>query len=290
MYLYEFLIAPFMEYDFMKRALVACFALALGCGPIGVFLMLRRMSLMGDAMSHAILPGAAVAFMLFGLSLWPMTIGGFIAGLVVALAAGAISRAANIKEDASFAGLYLISLAGGVMLISVKGSAVDLMHVLFGNILAVDAPALIMVASISSMTMLLLAIMYRALIMECFDTGFLRSVGGKGAWWHMLFVALVVLNLVAGFQALGTLMSLGLMILPAASAGFWTRSIDRAMLFSVCVAFASGWVGLLFSYHGDVPSGPAIVLVAGAVYGLSLVFGQYNSLRAKYIPHHHLKG
>jgi zinc/manganese transport system permease protein len=287
--LYDLLFHPFVDYGFMRRALAACFALSLGCGPVGVFLMLRRMSLMGDAMSHAILPGAAVAFMLFGLSLWPMTLGGFIAGLLVALLAGLLSRATLLKEDASFAALYLISLAAGVLLISLHGSTIDLMHVLFGNILAAGGEALVMVASIASLTLLLLALIYRPLIMECFDPGFLRSVGGRGAWWHMLFVALVVLNLVAGFQALGTLMALGLMILPAAAANFWSRHIDLSIALSIGIAFASGWIGLLISYHANVPSGPAIVLTAGAFYILSVIIGSHNSLRAKLMRHQHLK-
>jgi zinc/manganese transport system permease protein len=287
MILYEVLFQPFMDYGFMRRALVACFALALGCGPVGVFLTLRRMSLMGDAMSHAILPGAAIAFMLYGLSLWPMTIGGFVAALVIAVIAGVISRTTKLREDSSFAGLYLISLAAGVLLISLRGSTVDLMHVLFGNILSVDEDSLLLVASIASITLLVLALMFRALIIECVDSGFLQGVGARGAWWHLLFVALVVINLVAGFQALGTLMALGLMILPAICTRFWTRHIDTALLLSVLVAAFSGWVGLLLSYHADVPSGPAIVLVAGVAYIASMLFGNYHSLRAYTARHHH---
>lgn len=289
MMLYDLLIQPFADYGFMRRALVACFALSLGCGPVGVLLMLRRMSLMGDAMSHAILPGAAAAFLFYGLSLWPMTIGGFAAGLAVALLAGLVSRITSQREDASFAGLYLISLAAGVMLVSVHGSAVDLMHVLFGNILAVGGESLCLVAGIATLSLLVLAIIYRPLVLECFDPSFLRSVGGRGGLWHMSFMALVVLNLVAGFQALGTLMALGLMILPAAATVFWSRDIDRSMPLAAGLAFFSGWAGLLVSYHADVPSGASIVLVAGAVYVLSLLLGSHNSLRIKLLRHRHLK-
>ena len=143
MSLYHLLFEPFFAYGFMRRALVACLALSLGCGPIGVLLVLRRMSLMGDAMSHAILPGAAIAFLIAGLSLPAMSLGGLIAGLCVALAAGAVSRATKLREDASLAGFYLTSLALGVLIVSARGSNVDLLHVLFGSILSVDAPALI---------------------------------------------------------------------------------------------------------------------------------------------------
>src|SRR5215475_7077578 len=110
MSLYDLAFAPFMDYGFMRRALVACVALAIGGAPLGVFLVLRRMALVGDAMSHAILPGVSLAFLCFGLSLWPMTLGGLLAGLLVALAAGAVTRFTPLKEDASFTGSYLLSL------------------------------------------------------------------------------------------------------------------------------------------------------------------------------------
>ncbi|MGL4302823.1 MAG: metal ABC transporter permease, partial [Sphingomonas sp.] len=122
-------IGPFVEFEFMRRALVGAIALSLGGAPIGVFLMLRRMSLMGDAMAHAILPGAAVGFLLFGLQLIPMTIGGIVAGLAVVFAAGVVARFTALKEDASLAAFYLISLALGVIIVSMRGSNVDLMHV-----------------------------------------------------------------------------------------------------------------------------------------------------------------
>ncbi|MDO9125416.1 MAG: metal ABC transporter permease, partial [Parvibaculum sp.] len=140
--IYATLIEPFVEYGFMRRALIACLALALGGGPIGTFLVLRRMSLMGDAMSHAILPGAAIGFLVAGLSIWGMSVGGLVAGLAVVLLAALISRATALREDASLAGFYLISLALGVLIVSVRGSNIDLLHVLFGTILSVTDDAL----------------------------------------------------------------------------------------------------------------------------------------------------
>src|SRR5881396_283873 len=131
--IYDTLIAPFVEFAFMRRALVGAMALALGAGPIGVFLMLRRMSLVGDAMAHAILPGAAVGFLISGLNLFAMAAGGLIAGFVVALAAGLIARATELKEDASLAAFFLISLAVGVTIVSIKGNNIDLLHFLFGS-------------------------------------------------------------------------------------------------------------------------------------------------------------
>jgi len=152
---------PFVEFAFMRRALVGCLALSLGAPPIGVFLILRRMSLMGDAMSHAILPGAAIGFLVAGLSLPAMSLGGFVAGFAVALASGLVARATILREDASLAAFYLVSLALGVLIVSVRGSNIDLLHVLFGSVLALDDAAVMLVAGITTVTLMVLAAIYR---------------------------------------------------------------------------------------------------------------------------------
>jgi zinc/manganese transport system permease protein len=284
----ELLIEPFADFAFMRRALVGCLALAAGAAPVGVFLMLRRMSLTGDAMAHAILPGAAVGYLVAGLSLSAMTLGGVIAGLAVALLAGAVSRATALREDASLAAFYLISLAAGVMIVSTRGGTVDLMHVLFGTVLALDDAALILLCAIATVTLLTLAALFRPLALECVDPGFLRSVGGGGALAHFAFLALAVLNLVGGFHALGTLMAVGIMILPAVAARFWARGLGGLIAVAAAIAAASGWAGLLLSFHAGLPSGPAIILVAGAAYGVSLVAGPEGGLIARLAPRPHL--
>src|SRR5215471_17155794 len=218
-------LAPFAEFGFMQRALVGCLALALGGGPIGTFLVIRRMSLMGDALSHAVLPGAALGFILGGLSGPAMSLGGMAAGLAVALLSGLVTRLTPLREDASFAAFYLISLALGVLLVSTHGSNIDLLHLLFGSILAIDGAALMVIGAIATLSILALAVIYRPLVVECFDPAYLRTVGGGGGLVHTLFLVLVVLNLVAGFQALGTLMAVGLMMLPAAAARFWVHDL-----------------------------------------------------------------
>src|SRR6516165_7120535 len=286
---YEFALSPFVEFGFMRRGLVGCLAIALGCGPIGTILVLRRMSLMGDALSHAVLPGAALGFIFAGLWLPAMTLGGVAAGLAVALLSGLVTRLTPLREDASFAAFYLISLALGVLLVSTHGSNIDLLHLLFGSILAVDDAALILIGAIATLSLLALAVIYRPLVVECFDPGFLRAVGGRGGLVHTLFLALVVLNLVAGFQALGTLMAVGLMMLPAAAARFWVRELWSLCAASSVLALASGLLGLLLSYHLDIPSGPAIVLVAGLVYLTSVIFGPRDSLSALSVRRAHLE-
>ena len=199
--LYEWLIEPFAEFDFMRYALASVIFLALSAAPVGVFLVMRRMSLVGDALGHAVLPGAAVGYMIGGLSLPAMSAGGFVAGMVMALLAGLVSRFTDLKEDANFAAFYLTSLAIGVLLVSMGGSNIDLLHLLFGSILAVDLPALTLVASVASTTIVTLAVIYRPLLLESIDPLFLRAVNGKGGLWHLIFLVLVVMNLVAGLGA-----------------------------------------------------------------------------------------
>ena len=285
---YAFLVEPFFEFSFMRRALIGCLALALGCGPVGTLLILRRMSLMGDALSHAVLPGAAIGFLIAGLSLVSMSIGGAIAGLAVALLSGLVTRVTALREDASFAAFYLASLALGVLIVSTYGSSIDLLNVLFGSILAVDDAALLLIAGIATISLLTLAVIYRPLVIECFDPGFLRSVGGRGGVIHTVFLVLVVINLVAGFQALGTLMSVGLMMVPAAAARFWGREVWTLSLISATFALASGYVGLLLSYHANLPSGPAIILTAAACYLVSLLAGTRDSVRTRYFVRSHI--
>jgi zinc/manganese transport system permease protein len=272
------LFQPFIEFGFMRRALVAVVALAMGAAPLGCLLVLRRMSLVGDAMAHALLPGAAVGYLIAGLSLTAMSLGGFVAALLVALGAGAVTRRTGQREDASFAAFYLIALALGVLLISMHGSSVDLIHVLFGSVLAVDDAALVLVAAIASVTLLTLALLYRPLVVESFDAAFLRSVGGPGTLSHNVLLVLTVANLVGGFQAMGTLMAVGLMMVPAIAARFWVRDLGPLALLAALMAMVSGWAGLLLSFHADLPSGPAIVLVAGGFYAVSLLFGRQDGL------------
>ncbi len=276
--IWELFLEPFAAYGFMRRALVGCVAISVGATPVGVFLMLRRMSLTGDAMAHAILPGAAVGYLIAGLSLTAMTVGGLIAGMAVALFSGFVSRATPLGEDASLAAFYLISLAAGVLIVSMRGSNVDLMHVLFGTVLALDDAALILLCAIASVTVLTLAMLFRPLVLECADPQFLRSVSGLSALTHFAFLALAVLNLVGGFHALGTLMIVGIMILPAAAARFWARTIGGMIAVAVVVAIGASVAGLLLSYHHSLPSGPAIILAAGVAYALSLLAGPVGGL------------
>jgi zinc/manganese transport system permease protein len=286
--LVESLLTPLTEYAFMRRALVGCMAAALGCSAVGVFLVLRRLSLAGDALSHAVLPGVAVGFLLAGLSLPAMSLGGLLAGLIVVLLAAGVSHLTVLREDASLSAFYLTSLALGVLLISARGSSVDLMHVLFGNVLAVDREALLLMAATASLTLVVLAVIFRALVIDSFDPAFLRVLGVSGYWSHTLFMALVVLNLVVAFQALGTLLAVGMMMLPAVAARLWTRHLGMMLVLACSFALLAAYAGLVWSYHADLASGPTIILTAGAIYVFSLLGGTQGLLR-RLLSRHHLE-
>lgn len=282
---YHFLIDPFIEFSFMQRALWGCVVLSLSATPIGVFLTLRKMSLTGDAMSHAILPGAAIGFLISGVSVTAMTIGGVVAGCIVAGLSGLVARHTKIGEDSSMAAFYLMSLALGVIIISSKGSNLDLLHVLFGSTLALNNDALILITIIASVTLCILAILYRPIVLECVDPAFFKTISRLSSVAHFSFLFLLVLNLVAGFHALGTLMAVGLMVLPATIAQFWSKQLRSMLLIAFIIAALSCYLGLILSYYFSFATSPAIVLVMGVFYLLSLFFGSQSG----FISNHVLK-
>jgi zinc/manganese transport system permease protein len=287
--LHDLFIAPFIEFEFMRRALVGSLAIAFGAAPIGVFLMLRRMSLIGDAMAHAILPGAAIGYLLSGLSVFAMAGGGMIAGLVIAIGAALIARNTELKEDASLASFLLIALALGVTIVSIGGSNVDLLRFLFGSVLALDDQTLLLIVSITTVSLFALALIWRPLVLECVDPGFLRSVSRAGGPAHLAFLALVVINLVGGFHALGTLLAVGIMIVPAVTARFWARDITMMIVIAVTNAGVAGYAGLLLSFHAGLPSGPAVILVSGVLYAASVIAGPVGGLLWQAFPGRHLE-
>lgn len=274
----DILWAPFSEFAFMRRALFGSVALACSAAPLGVFLILRRMSLMGDAIAHGILPGAALAFWLFGLSLPALTVGGLVAGLGMAGGAAWVTRRTGLREDASLAALYPISLASGVLLLGLAGRKLDLLHLLFGSALAVDTTTLYGMLGTAGFSLLVLMLIYRALALDSLDPLFLRSIRRFGPLAHTAFLTLVVLNLVIGFQAIGALMVVGLMMLPAAAARFWSRRLLVLLPLAALIGVVCVWLGLLLSFYASLPSGPCIVLLTGAFYVFSVLVGPVQGL------------
>ena len=262
------LLAPFETLGFMRTALVACLALALANGAVGTLLVLRRMSLDGDVLGHAVMPGAAIGFLYAGPSPTWLSLGGLASGLAVAALAGLVAGG-RARHDAGLVAFYLVALSLGVLLVSWRGSNVDVMRVLFGTVLAIDQPALLQIAVTSSTIVLAVAALYRPFAVGAIDPAFLRAVGGRRPY-GAVFVALVVLALVVSFQAFGTLLAVGPMLLPAAAARCWGLGVAATMALATVFGLAASVAGLLVSYHGNLPSGPAIVLAGGLMFGISL--------------------
>jgi zinc/manganese transport system permease protein len=265
-------IGPFTSFGFMRQALVGCAALALAQGPIGTLLLLRRQSLVGDLLSHAVMPGAALGFLAAGYSLAALSLGGLLTGLLVGGLAAGLGALFPERREAGLAAFYLAAVALGVMIVSVYGSNADLMHVLFGTVLAIDVRTLLLIATASTVSVLILAVIYRPLAVDSFDPDFLRTVGARGTLYRGIFFVLVIIMLVASFQALGTLLAVGPLLLPAAAARCWVGRVSYAMALSIVFGIAADYAGLLISYYANLPSGPAIVLAGCAIYGLSVLF------------------
>ena len=262
------IVEPFETLAFMRAALVACVALALANGAVGTLLLLRRMSLDGDVLGHAVMPGAAVGFLYAGPSPGWLSVGGLASGFAVAALAGLITSE-RAQRDAGLVAFYLVALSLGVLLVAWRGSNVDVMRVLFGTVLAIDQRAMIQIAAATSVIIIAIAALYRPLAIEAVDPAFLRAVGTRFPY-GAVFQALVVLGLVASFQAFGTLLALGPMLLPAAAARCWGFGVAASMLFATGFGLTASVAGLLVSYHGNLPSGPAIVLAAALLFGFSL--------------------
>jgi zinc/manganese transport system permease protein len=268
MSLHEFLVEPFANLAFMRAALVACLGLALMNGILGTLLVLRRMSLDGDVLGHAVMPGAAVGFLYAGPTPSWLSLGGLASGLAVAALAG-IAGSGRARRDTPLVAFYLVALSLGVLLVAWRGSNVDVMRVLFGTVLAIDRRALLQISAVSSVVVLSVAALYRPLTVDAFDPAFLRAVGTRLPY-RAVFLGLVVLALVASFQAFGTLLAVGPLLLPAAAARSWGLAAAGSMVLATLFGLAACLAGLLASYHTNLPSGPAIVLAGGLIYGFSL--------------------
>jgi zinc/manganese transport system permease protein len=268
------LISEMFNYAFMRRAFVVTTILSASVAPVGAFLVLRRLSLAGEAMAHAITPGVVIGFVTAGLSVMSLLFGGLIAGLGVAVLTAYLARNTILRSDASLASLYLIALAIGIFILSAAGSAVPLKSFLFGSILGVDDASMILVSSVATVTLVTFALILRPLIMSTCDPVFFESQVKRPWIVDQGFMFLLVLNLLAAFKTLGTLMAVGLMILPATAARYWSGTITAQLGLGFIFSLLSCWLGLTLSYIlPETPSGPAIVLVAGSIFGLSALFG-----------------
>jgi len=268
------LFAEMWDFAFMRRAFVATTVLSASVAPIGAFLVLRRLSLAGEAMAHAITPGIVIGFVTAGLSVVSLLVGGLVAGVGVAILTALLARKTILRSDASLASLYLIALAAGIFILSAAGSAVPLKSFLFGSILGIDDASMMLVGGVATVTLIAFAVLLRPLIVSTCDPIFFESQTRRPWLVDQGFMLLLVLNLLAAFKTLGTLMAVGLMILPATAARYWASTITGQLVLGFVFALASCWIGLTLSYlFPETPSGPAIVLVAGGFFLISALLG-----------------
>jgi zinc/manganese transport system permease protein len=271
MSLHDLVISPF-AYEFMRRGLLSALLLGVSGGMIGCVLVLRRLALMGDALSHSLLPGVAVAWYFFGTSTSALFFGGLAAGLLTALGSALLSRLTRVKEDAAFGSLFIVFFGAGVALVSKLPTRINLTDFLFGNVLGVSAGELRLAAAVSLLTVAVFILFYRSVLLETFDPVFHRATGGHGGLVHLGFLTLTVLNLVAAMQTMGIVLALGLFLLPAVSAYLWCDRFITMLLVSIAIAVVDSAIGILVSFHAGIASGAAIVLCLGAVFVLSALF------------------
>lgn len=269
---FDFFVAPWTENHFMVVALLASLILSLSMGPLGVFLSYKKMSLSGEALSHSLLPGAALGYLIAGMNPWSIGLGALLTGLLLAFLSAFLNQKKHKAMDSHLAGVYLISLSLGVVLVSIKGTQIDLMHFLFGNLLTIGEdflPALILIVGLSLLAFIFLL---KALTIQTVDPDWFEFKTRQNQKLDFIFLSLVMVNLVISFQVLGTLMSVGLMILPAITLRLWGLSLGKLIGLSGLVGTCGAALGLLISYHLNLPSGATIVLVLGIFYLVSSVW------------------
>jgi len=261
-----------------RSAAAGALALAFGGAPLGVLLIARRMSLVGDALSHGILPGAAIAYLLFGRDPAALTIGALLAGLVLAAASSLLARTGRLPEDASFAVFYLSALALGVLLMGRQQNLEVLHEMLFGAAGAMGRDAVVLSAVAATATLVAMALFIRGFLAESADPVFTRSVGVQARALHLLLMMLVALNLVAGFRAFGALMTVGLMMIPAAAARFWAKGYGGQAAIAVLISATASLAGLLVAAWKGIEPGAAMTLSAASLFALSGIFGRVGGL------------
>lgn len=283
----DLFITPFVEFDFMLNALISLLCLCCSSPIVGVFLSLKKMSLSGDAISHSILPGVTISFLFFGLSVTALTLGGLIAGLIVIILSSLFSRASTASSDNILTVFYLFSLSLGVLIMSISGSNLDLLNFLFGNIFAINNETILMLGIITSLTLITIFFISRPLIIEIVDPLFFSSVSKIGGLIDIIFMILVVLNLIASFQAIGTLMGIGIMVIPSISLRFWTNNLFKIIIFSVITALLSSYVALIISFNINISCSPLIIIILSSFFLLSFIIGKRNGIIWNYIKTKH---
>lgn len=264
----NWLLTPF-TYEFMQRGFIASVIIGIICSVIGCYVVIRSMAFMGDAMAHAILPGVAIAYILNG----SLTLGALIASIVIALGIGQLSKQGRLKEDTAIGILFSAFLALGILIISsIRTYAVDLSHILFGNILGVSRNDLIFTTVAGFIILLFIFIFYKEFMIISFDQVFARAVKIPVEVYRNFMLVLMALTIVASIQTVGVVMIAAMLVTPAASAFLLSKRLPAMMGISCLIGVLSSIIGLYISYYANVASGAAIVLTATVIFLIIFLF------------------
>jgi manganese/iron transport system permease protein len=264
------LVATPLSYGFMQRALLVAVLTGAVCAVLSCYLVLKGWSLMGDAVSHAVLPGIVLAFVL-GL---PLAVGAFAAGLFCAVATGYLKDNSRVKED-TVMGIVFSGMFGlGLVLFTKVETDQHLLHILFGNMLGVTVRDLIETAVVAGLTLAVVLAKRRDLLLYCFDPQHARAVGLKVEWLHYGLLVLLSLTIVASLKAVGVILVVAMLVAPGATAYLVTRRFERMLLVAASVAIASSVLGTIVSFHINGSTGPCIVLIQAGIFALALMRDQ----------------
>lgn len=264
-------------YQFLNRALITSIIVGIVCGTVGSLIVLRGLSLMGDAMSHAVLPGVALSF-LFGI---PMFVGALITGMIASIFIGYITSSSKTKPDAAIGISFTAFLASGIIIISLINTTTDLYHILFGNLLAITHSAFLTTIVIGSIVLILIIIFYRPLMISTFDPTFSRMSGLNTTLLHYFVMLLLSLVTVASIQTVGIILVVALLITPASTAFLISKKLYSMMIIASLISVISSIVGLYYSYIYNIPSGATIVLCTFVIYIITLFFTKFTNRKKR---------
>ncbi|HCZ3997624.1 TPA: metal ABC transporter permease [Staphylococcus aureus] len=264
-------------YQFLNRALITSIIVGIVCGTVGSLIVLRGLSLMGDAMSHAVLPGVALSF-LFGI---PMFVGALITGMIASIFIGYITSSSKTKPDAAIGISFTAFLASGIIIISLINTTTDLYHILFGNLLAITNSAFLTTIVIGSIVLILIIIFYRPLMISTFDPTFSRMSGLNTTLLHYFVMLLLSLVTVASIQTVGIILVVALFITPASTAFLISKKLYSMMIIASLISVISSIVGLYYSYIYNIPSGATIVLCTFVIYIITLFFTKFTNRKKR---------
>ena len=271
----DFLLEP-LQYDFIVRALLAAGIVGVVCSILGVYIVLRGMAFLGDAMAHTILPGVVAAFLLG----WPLAVGALIMGVLTALGIGVLTERTELKEDTAIGVIFAGLFALGVAMLSLRGKySIDLAHFLFGNLLGVSSGDLLLTAVLGAAVLVLIFLFYKEFLVMSFDPVLAETLRLPTRFLNYLLLILIAVTIVVALQVVGVALMLAILVTPAATASFLTRRLPSMMIVSAIIGVFSGVVGVYASYYLNIPSGPAVVLVATLIFLLGLAVAAVRGRR-----------